>query len=133
MPDDVPTLIRFLAPKGDRVRATQAGYVVGLLDVAGYSVRGLMPDDAIDFDKAATILSISKRFGLIARERDGAPPHAGEVYVLCGSSNSRASESRIVALGDGSPDNPIVHEGDPIATGRAILRAARVGDAVVIQ
>jgi len=125
-----PTVIRFIAPPDDRVNAPRAGYVVGLLDVAGYAVRGVMPDDAFQFRRAVRILRITQRGGLIVRERDGLPTGANEVFVRVGSRNERPAQSTFCAPGAGTPDDPIRDDGDPIATGRAILRAVRVPDEV---
>jgi hypothetical protein len=122
------TLVRFVAPPNDRVAAPQAGYVIGLLDVAGYSVKGVLPDDAAQFAKAVKILRITRRDRLVLRQRDPLPPYANEVFVQVGSKEGRPIEARVAALGSGSKDDPVIHDGDPIATGRAILRAARVAD-----
>lgn len=128
-PTSHATLIRFVPPPGERVNAPRAGYVVGLLDVAGYDVRGVMPGDSIDFSKAVRILGITKRDRLILREGPDIPPHANEVYVRVGSDADRPVESMLKAPGAGTKDDPIRDNGDPIATGRAILNVARLGDA----
>lgn len=133
MADSPVTLIRFVAPPNDRVSAPQAGYVVGLLDVAGYAVRGVLPDDSLDFARAVKIMRITQHDRLIVRERDGAPAHSAEVFVALGSDERRPAESRVRASGAGTKDDPIVHECDPIATGRAILHAADLHDAPLEQ
>jgi hypothetical protein len=122
------TLVRFVAPPNDRVSASQAGYVIGLLDVAGYSVKGVLPDNATMFAKAVKILRITRRERLVLRERDPLPPYANEVFVRMGSKEERPTVSRVSALGSGAKDDPVIHDGDPIATGRAILRAVSVAD-----
>ncbi len=127
--DEAPiTLVRFVPPPNDRVSAPQAGYVIGLLDVAGYAVRGVLPDDCSKFAKAVKILRITRRDRLVLRERDGLPRYANEVFVRMGSKESRPTESRVTAQGSGTRSDPVIHDGDPIATGRAILRAAQVSD-----
>jgi hypothetical protein len=128
-PTSSATLIRFVPPPGERVNAPRAGYVVGLLDVAGYDVRGVMPEDSIDFRKAVRILGITKRDRLILREGPEIPAHANEVYVRVGSDADRPAESVLKAPGSGTKDDPIRDDGDPIATGRAILSVVSIGDA----
>lgn len=121
-----PALIRFVAPKGDQVRAPQAGYVVGLLDVAGYDVRGELPADSLEFAKAIKILGITKRDGLIVRDGTRPSEVSSTIYVEMGSNDERPERSPLRAPGAGTEGDPIVHDGDPIATGRAILAAASV-------
>lgn len=128
-PTNRATLIRFVPPLGQRVHAPRAGYVVGLLDVAGYDVRGVMPRDSIDFGKAVTILGITKRDRLILKDSATIPPYANEVYVCVGSDGERPAESTLRAPGAGTPEDPIRDNGDPIATGRAILGVVRIADA----
>ncbi len=128
-PTSGATLIRFVPPPGERVHGPRAGYVVGLLDVAGYDVRGVMPDDSISFRKAVTILGITKRDRLILRESADIPPHANEVYVCVGSNGDRPAESMLRAPGSGTKDDPIRDNGDPIATGRAILGVVHIANA----
>ena len=128
-PTNRATLIRFVPPPGERVNAPRAGYVVGLLDVAGYDVRGVMPDDSIDFAKAVRILGITKRDRLILRDATDIPAHANEVFVRVGADAERPEKSVPCAPGSGTKDDPILDNGDPIATGRAILNVVRIEDA----
>ncbi len=122
------TLVRFVPPPNDRVAAPQAGYVIGLLDVAGYSVRGVLPDDSSKFAKAVKILRITRRDRLVLRECDPIPGFVNEVFVQMGSEEARPTESSVTASGSGTRTDPVIHAGDPIATSRAILHAVRVSD-----
>ena len=123
-----PAIIRFIERPGLRVNAREASYIIGVLDVAGYECRGVIPDDAIDFRIAVDTLRITRRDRLVLRASDTIPAHDVEVFVRVGDSCVRPDTASLIAPGSGTPDDPIEHEGDSIATTRAILRAARLPD-----
>lgn len=124
----LPALIRFVPRPGKRVNAREASYIIGVLDVAGYEVRAVLPDDAIDFRIALDTMRITRRNTLLFRASDPTPPHEHTFYVRVDDVSERPTISVRVAPGAGTPDDPIDHNGDSIATSRAILRSGVVPD-----
>lgn len=122
----MPALIRFVPRPGHRVNAREASYIIGVLDVAGYECRGVLPDDAIDYRIAIDTLRITRRDRLLLQQRDPTPRHGVEVFVRVGEECVRPEQTTLVAPGAGTPDDPIDHRGDSIATTRAILKAATI-------
>lgn len=127
----LPALVRFVPHPGKRVNAREASYIIGVLDVAGYEVRGLLPDDAIDYRIALDTMRITRRHSLLFRESDPTPPHGHTVYVRVDDVSERPTISVRVAPGAGTHDDPIDHNGDSIATSRAILRSGVIPDKAV--
>lgn len=124
----LPALIRFIPRPGLRVNARECSYIIGVLDVAGYEVRGVVPDDAIDFRIALDTMRITRRDSLLLRASETEPPHEHTVFVRVGDTCDRPPISVVVAPGLGTESEPIEHNNDSIATTRAILRAAPIPD-----
>lgn len=124
----LPALLRFVPQPGRRVNAREGSNIVSVLDVAGYECRGVLPDDALDYRVAIDTLRITRRDRLILRERDRLPEHGPVVFVRLSERSERPATTVIVAPGAGTREDPIVHDGDSIATARAVLRAAPIPD-----